>query len=649
MTATEVPARVSGQDPYVGGLDGLRAIAVAAVIVFHFAPTVLPAGFLGVDVFFVVSGFLISRLVVREIERSGTVSLAGFWSRRARRLLPALATVTVAVLIAAAVSFSNTEIHDVRAQALGTLFYCANWVMIFAKSNYFTNLGRPSPFLHMWTLALEEQFYVVLPLVLLAARGAVVRHPLRAAFIALAGACASTAWMGVLVSPTGDPSRAYLGSDSHAMGLLVGVALGIIAGAGKPWDAFTQWMCSNERAIRVAPWAAAASLVAILVTMRVTRDRTLALYRGGFLVFALLSAVIVAVVATLPGAPISRFLRTPALVAIGLRSYSLYLWHWPVRVFVTPRAGLDGVGLFALRLAISVVLAELSYRLVERPLRFGRLAGRAPNRQVGSRPALVYYAVVTVVAAVLVVTVAAPGPLPPSNLAHVGSSGGNGDPNALRVDTFGDSTALKFGLAGFDHARELGISVGGDAQLGCGVVHLDSVTDGRVIGEPAVCDGWQARWQASMRADPRARIMLMTGAWEILDHKTPTGVVRFGSTAWADLVRSSLRTALAVLTSDGRTAYLFEVPCYGAGDVADPIPERADPRRIAALNTIFAEVARTTPHVRLVRWRTLVCPGGRRAESLDGVDLWQPDEQHLTDAGAVKVWQWWLPQIRGAP
>ncbi|MDQ1382829.1 MAG: hypothetical protein QOG65_208, partial [Actinomycetota bacterium] len=383
MTATEVPARVSAQDPYVGGLDGLRAIAVAAVIVFHFAPTVLPAGFLGVDVFFVVSGFLISRLVVREIERSGTVGLGGFWSRRARRLLPALATVTVAVLIAAAVSFSGTEIHDLRAQALGTLFYCANWVMIFAKSNYFTNLGRPSPFLHMWTLAVEEQFYVVLPLVLLGARGAVVRHPVRAALIALAGACASTAWMGVLVSPTGDPSRAYLGSDSHAMGLLVGVALGIIAGAGKPWDAFTGWMRSNERAIRVAPWAAAASLVAILVTMRVTRDRTLALYRGGFLVFALLSAVIVAVVATLPAAPISRFLRMPALVAIGLRSYSLYLWHWPVRVFVTPRPGLHGIGLFSLRLMISIVLAEISFRLVERPLRFGLARRGSADRTRG--------------------------------------------------------------------------------------------------------------------------------------------------------------------------------------------------------------------------------------------------------------------------
>ncbi|HEY5170798.1 MAG TPA: acyltransferase, partial [Acidimicrobiia bacterium] len=174
MTVAEARVSESGRESYVGALDGLRAIAVAAVVVYHFAPSVLPAGFLGVDVFFVVSGFLIARLVTREIERSGTVSLANFWARRARRLLPALATVTVVVLIAVAISFSNEELHDVRAQALGTLFYCANWVLIFGKSNYFANLGRPSPFLHMWTLAVEEQFYLVLPLVLFVARRAVV-------------------------------------------------------------------------------------------------------------------------------------------------------------------------------------------------------------------------------------------------------------------------------------------------------------------------------------------------------------------------------------------------------------------------------------------------------------------------------------------
>jgi peptidoglycan/LPS O-acetylase OafA/YrhL len=631
----------TNETAYVGGLDGLRAIAVAAVIVFHFAPKVLPAGFLGVDVFFVVSGFLIARLVTREIEGSGTVSLRGFWARRARRLLPALATVTVVVLVAAAISFSNTDIHGLRAEALGTLFYCANWVFIYAKSNYFTSISRPSPFLHMWTLAVEEQFYVVLPLVMFAARRLVVRNPVRVATVALVGAVASTVWMGVLVSPTGDPSRAYLGSDSHAMGLLVGVALGVLAGNELRWRKFTDWTRSDNAVAKAMPLAAATSLVAILVTMRVTRDHTLALYRGGFLVFAVLCAVIVAVVVAAPTAPIARLLRTPWLVAIGLRSYSLYLWHWPVRVFVTAGPGLHGFTLFAFRLLISVVLAEVSYRFVERPFRAGRVARRS-----GSRGAVAYYGVLTIVAGVLVVTVAAPATLPPVDLARIRAIGGNSDPNALRVDTFGDSTALKFGLAGAAHARELGISVGGDAQLGCGVVHAASVSDGRVIGYPAVCAGWEARWKASMHDDPHARLMLMTGAWEILDHQTDNGIVRFGTSAWTDLVTSSLRTALGVLTADGRTAYLFQVPCYGNGDVSNPLPERSDPRRIAALNTIFANVAHSMPDVKIVDWRSLVCPAGHRAEDIGGVHLWQSDEQHLTDDGAVVVWKWWLPQLK---
>jgi peptidoglycan/LPS O-acetylase OafA/YrhL len=630
----------SGGSTYVGALDGLRAIAVAAVIVYHFAPSVLPAGFLGVDVFFVVSGFLIARLVTREIGRSGTVALRNFWARRVRRLLPALVTVTVVVLVAAAIKFSNSEIHDIRAQALGTLFYCANWVIIFAKGSYFTSTGRPSPFLHMWTLAVEEQFYVVLPLVLFAFRRVVVRHPVWTAAVALLGAFASTVWMGVLFSPTADPSRAYLGSDSHAMGLLVGVALGVLAGAGSPWEALGDRLRSSARVARTASLAAITALVAIVVVMRVADANTETLYRGGFLVFAVLCAIIVVVVATLPSTPIARLLRTPWLVAIGLRSYSLYLWHWPVRVFVTTSSGLDGFALFAVRLAVSVALAEISFRFVERPFRVGRVA-----RRTGSRGALVYFAGLTAIAVVLVATVDAPKALPPSSLAQVHQIVGNTNPKALRVDTFGDSTGLVFGLSGAVHAKQLGITVGGDAQLGCGVVQTDHVSQGRILGSPAVCAGWKARWQKSMREDPQARLALMTGAWEILDQQTAAGEVKFGTSAWTDLISSSLRTALDVLTADGRPVYLFQVPCYGAGDATDPFPERSNPLRIAALNQIYEHVARALPAVHIVDWRNLVCPGGHRAENIDGVHMWLPDEQHLSDAGGVVVWKWWLPQL----
>ena len=140
----------------------------------------------------------------------------------------------------------------------------------------------------------------------------------------------------------------------------------------------------------------------------------------------------------------------------------------------------------------------------------------------------------------------------------------------------------------------------------------------------------------------------MTGAWDILDQRTPAGVVRFGTPAWTDLVTTSMRAAVRLLTSTGRTVHLFEVPCYGSGDANYPLPERSDPKRIAALNAVFEQVASELPHVEMVRWRALVCPGGHRAEKLDGVSLWQPDNVHLSAAGGVLVWKWWLPQIRSS-
>jgi hypothetical protein len=449
-------------------------------------------------------------------------------------------------------------------------------------------------------------------------------------------------WMAALVSPTGDPSRAYLGSDSHAMGLFVGVALGVLAGAGGPWEVMAGYVRSNALVARAAAGLGAVALVAILVVMRVANDHTFSLYRGGFFVFAVACAIVVAVVAMLPASPVARTLRVPWLVAVGLRSYSLYLWHWPVYVFVSPHPGFDGVSLFVVRLVVSVVLAEVSYRLVERPFRVGAVAKRS-----GSRGAVIYFAVAVVVAALLVSTVAAPVALPPSDLAQA-SANTPAPPGALRVDLFGDSTGLVFGLSGAKHSQQLDLTVGGDARLGCGVVQDDHFSDGRVVPRPAECDGWQARWDKALRRDPHAVLALMTGAWDILDQETSHGLVRFDTAAWTNLVASSLRAALRLLTATGRTVYLFQVPCYGAGDENDPLPERSDPKRIAALNAIFDHVAGETPHVEIVRWRTLVCPNGHRVETLDGVDMWQSDNVHLSSGGALLVWKWWLRQLRAS-
>ena len=554
----------------------------------HFAPSVLPAGFLGVDMFFVVSGFLIARLLTREIERSGTVSLGDFWAQARPASSPALATVTVVVLCVSAIKLSDAEIHNTRAEALGTLFYCANWVLIFTKSNYFTNLGRPSPFLHMWTLAVEEQFYIVR-----SARdvgGSPCRAPSSRSY--RDNPCVSSARSrrpyGCACSYRRPATRhAPISAATHTPWVSSSASQRAYSRGPDDRGGCSPIGCGRVRQARPRRCSRSRRSFAMLVIIRDADDRTLALYRGGFLVFAVLTAFVVAIVVTMPTALIARCLRMPWLVAIGLRSYSLYLWHWPVRVFVTSSSGLSGVGLFAVRLVISAALAETSFRLVERPFRSGTVA-----RRFRSRGAVAYFVALTIAAIVLVATVDAPRKLLPTSLAEIPTTKGNGKPNGsetkgpttLHVELFGDSTAYMLAIGEVQHANELAVSLSGDAQVGCSVTQTDRVSEGLVIAYPKQCVGWQARWQADMRKDPHAHLALMTGAWELLDQETSTGVVRFGTNAWINLNTSALRSALDVLTADGRTVSLFEVPCYGTGDADIPLPERSDPRRIAALD-----------------------------------------------------------------
>jgi peptidoglycan/LPS O-acetylase OafA/YrhL len=368
VVSTPAPTEADDGSRYVRGLDGLRALAVLGVIVFHFSRDALPAGFLGVDVFFVVSGYLITTLLLREVGASGRISLPSFWARRARRLLPALCVMTAVVVVASAIDFTDNELHDIRAHALGSLFYCANWVFIHGHSSYFATLGRPSPFLHTWTLAIEEQFYVVFPLVVFAARRVIARRPMVGAAVAFAGAVASQLWMAHLVQPHHDPSRAYFGSDSHASGILVGVALAfMLAAVGRV-----------DRAQRTASAAGVVLLAGVAATMRLADDNSLGLYRGGYLAFALACAALIVVVVQFRDTAFSRALSVGPLVAIGLRSYSLYLWHWPVRVFVThDNVHAGGAALFVWRAVTLAVLAEVSYRFVERPFRSGVVAGQS--------------------------------------------------------------------------------------------------------------------------------------------------------------------------------------------------------------------------------------------------------------------------------
>jgi len=352
-----------GALPHRPGVDGLRALAVVAVVLYHLGWSGLPAGFLGVDVFFVISGYLITSLLVTSADH-GRLSLVDFWRRRIRRLVPALlallAGVSVWVLLAA--PDAAQRLRDDLPAGLG---YLTNWWLIVRDQSYFEVFGRPPLLRHLWSLAVEEQFYVLFPLfaapLLRAPRR---RRALVVASLAIAGA--STLLMGAMWSSTSDPSRVWYGTDTRAAPLFIGVALALTW----PITALRSTVARSAR--RVLDGIGATSLVALAVLMATLHEDDAALYHGGFLVAAVASALVIAVAAH-PASNLGWLLGLRPLRWLGTRSYAVYLWHWPVIQLVDP---------LVLQLGITVAASELSFRFVEQPVREGRL-GEWWRRQPG--------------------------------------------------------------------------------------------------------------------------------------------------------------------------------------------------------------------------------------------------------------------------
>ncbi len=363
------PARHSDvhtpRQTYIPGLDGLRALAVIAVLLYHADLPWAPGGFLGVDVFFVLSGYLITTLLRSEWEARGQVSLGAFWGRRARRLLPALALLLVAVLAFASL-FLHGEVAGWRGDILAALGYAMNWYLIYGHKSYFEAVGRLSPLQHLWSLAVEEQFYLVWPLLFVAGMRVLRRWGMLLA--TLAGAAASTALMVAWYNPAADPSRLYYGTDTRATALLLGAALALIVSTGHrvPGTRFPAWVLDT---------IGLAALICLIVCMVRLGAYGPFLYRGGFALVALAAVAVIAAVAHPHTLMLPALLRGRVLRWVGVRSYGIYLWHWPVFVVTRPHLDvpLDGTPLLLLRFALTVGLATLSYRFIEAPVRNGAL------------------------------------------------------------------------------------------------------------------------------------------------------------------------------------------------------------------------------------------------------------------------------------
>ena len=359
---------------HLPGLDGLRGVAVLAVIAFHLNPAWLPGGFLGVDVFFVISGFLITTLLVREARWSGRIDLPRFWNRRARRLLPALAIcVVVSTLLARLVE--GDLLVGIGRQTLGAATFSTNWLEIAAGSDYF-HATTPQLFMNLWSLAVEEQFYLLWPLAALLLMRT-MRSTRARVSIPLAVGIASAALMALRLDPTA-ATRVYYGTDTHLIGLMLGAALAFAyAAPHRAWTSSARWQRLR--------WPVTAWAIVVLLTLLVVCDEASPwTFRVGIPLASLATALIVLSVVSTPSMARTA-LQTRWLVWVGERSYGLYLWHWPVILLVGQLWPVEPGGLSYLvsRLVcvgVTVAVAEASHRFVETPIR--RLGFREAGRRL---------------------------------------------------------------------------------------------------------------------------------------------------------------------------------------------------------------------------------------------------------------------------
>src|ERR671921_764324 len=364
-----VPKPVGSSQRYMPGLDGLRAIAVIAVIAYHLDPDLIPGGLLGVGVFFTLSGYLITDLLLGQREATGSLKLGDFWMRRARRLLPAL-FLMLAVVVAWVTLLDRSQLTSLRGDVLAAVAYVSNWWNIVREASYFARFGPPPPLEHLWSLAVEEQFYLIWPWLLWLGLRLTRKRPglagLTLTGLTLAGAVASAIAMWLIYQPGVDPTRVYEGTDTRACGLLIGAALAMV------------WPSRELRADSInylgrllIDGAGVVGLVVIGILIWRTSEYSPFLYKGGIVLLSV-ATVLVLTALVHPASRLGVAVGWRPLRWLGVRSYGIYLWHYPIIVLTAPGPQQrTSLALEVLQLVATIVVAALSWRFFEEPIRRG--------------------------------------------------------------------------------------------------------------------------------------------------------------------------------------------------------------------------------------------------------------------------------------
>ena len=654
--ASPRPRRGNG----IPALDGIRALAVALVLADHGGIPGVPGGFIGVDVFFVLSGFLITSLLLDELGRTGRIDLPGFWVRRARRLLPALIVMVMAVVVLREL-FPFGAVAAVRDDAVAAFFWVANWVFVFRDTDYFTQGDTPSPLQHTWSLAVEEQYYVVWPLVLVAAavllalltRNRDTRPTLRTVRmvvfgIAVVGVAASAVESCLMAAGTSPASlnRVYFGTDTRVQALLVGAAAAALL--VRDWSAMARY--GTQIRSRWGRWIAQILSVIGLAMLGVVAHFATGSapeFRRGLLIVVAVAAVFIVVpVALEPHGLVARVLSLPPLVWLGMISYAVYLWHWPIFLVLNgERTGLTGMSLFAIRAVATVTAAAMSWWLIEHPIKRWRPV-HVPQLRLAAAT-LTTAAVATMVVVPLGINRGDDGRRGPDVLAAAVQPevpveiGGTARlaPGTRTVAVFGDSmawTIMRYlpptpGFKFIDYTT-----------IGCGIARGGPYrSTGQTLTQKPECETWPARWgQRISHARPDV-VLLVIGRWETVDRVNDGHWTHVGDPAFDGYLGGELRRAVDILGSTGARVVVTTSAYNRRGERPDGSLYPEDkPDRVDAWNTLLRRVVAGRKNATVLDLNEKLCPDGHYMNRVNGIKM-RIDGLHPTPE-AVKWLTPWL-------
>ena len=648
---------------YLPELDGLRGIGLIGMLLYH-SGVIGDGALFTIEMFFALSGFLIASLFIVERHNTGRINLKRFWHRRFRRLGPALVPLFVIVTLYAVWSATAVEMNRMRGDGIATLLYSSNWWFIFSGVSYFEGFSAPSPFRHTWSLSIEEQFYLIVavgfyfmfrkwgpdkkwyPHLMF---GLAVLSALWMAFLARMSDLMAQGLWPLGIDPASlpswaqtffnfragnDPSRVYYGTDTRLQGSLVGVAMAfVVARLGQ--REFSQ------RTYEIMAFVGVGGL--LLMFFGITGHGLTWIYYGAFFVADLLTAVAILAMLSPKRTLVGRALAWKPLVWIGVLSYSVYVLHWPIFVWLDNQTVLEieGWAMVALKIGLAFIVAYLSYRFYENKI---RIKGLPNGRQ---RLAMVVACVVVLGSFLTVTTSRAQSgeeaiALPTTPDGRI--------PVVMAGDSMPHTLVLHLNAAKAD--ADAGIVLYPATTLGCGLTAGDSYLNGRLSERKETCLQWPDLWQRQVdRVNPAVSFMLAWG-WDLYDRRIKDDNGEYvdlmvGTPEWAAYEGETIQRGIDILSSGGGKVVLLTMPCI---DLEADTPQHtneevAEDHRVQAMDEVIRlKAAENAAITSVMDLNGLLCDGESYKARIDG-ELMSPDGIHPTPEGAKVIWNWMLPQL----